>query len=228
MSSFTPIAGLRTAVVVLAAATATYLWLQYRDDDAPAVPRTTPNAIQRGPATPFASQVTRNEETLAALNAQIAAMAAQIASLKQQQASASSPDSNATSPALTAEEAQQRGDEQADAQAALIEQAVVAERADPNWAPAAETSIRRMFQDSEIESLKLMNAQCRATLCRIDIASNGSSPGAEDFDQSFRRLLVHMPWQAQGFGRVYNPFGPAPTAVFFLAREGNALPQPSS
>jgi hypothetical protein len=37
-----------------------------------------------------------------------------------------------------------------------------------------------------------------------------------------------MPWQGQGFGRVYNPFGPSPTAVFFLAREGASLPQPIS
>ena len=61
----------------------------------------------------------------------------------------------------------------------------------------------------------------------MEIAASDSE-GTDDFDLSFRRMLLHMPWQGQGFGRVYNPFGPSPTAVFFLAREGASLPQPTS
>jgi hypothetical protein len=41
-------------------------------------------------------------------------------------------------------------------------------------------------------------------------------------------MLLHMPWQGQGFGRVYKPSGSSPMAVFFLAREGASLPQPIS
>ena len=109
----------------------------------------------------------------------------------------------------------------------LVEQAIVSEQLDPSWAASAETSIRAVFEHSEMQSVKLLNAQCRATLCRIDIAPSDSG-AADNFDQSFRRMLLHLPWQGQGFGRVFDPFGRSPTAVFFLAREGNALPQPGS
>ena len=192
---------IRTAVISMSAVTATCLWMRNDHGDASPIPLVAASAT---------TQVTRNAKDLETLNAQMAAMAAQIAGLKRQQASAPTRNADAASPALTPEEAQHRGDEQADAQAALVEQAVVSERMDPNWAPAAENAIRRMFQDGEIESLQLVAAQCRATLCRIDIASSGASAGAEDFDQSVRKLLVHLPWHGQGFGRVYDPFGPAP------------------
>jgi hypothetical protein len=115
----------------------------------------------------------------------------------------------------------------ADAQQALIEQAIVSEKLDPSWALRAEASIHSLFEESEIHSLKLLSARCRATICRMEIAPSDSE-GTSDFDLSFRRMLLHMPWQGQGFGRVYNPSGPSPTAVFFLAREGATLQQPIS
>jgi hypothetical protein len=121
----------------------------------------------------------------------------------------------------------EQAEAQADAQQALVEQAIVSEKLDPSWAPRAEASLHSLFEQSEIHSLKLLSAQCRATICRMEIAPSDSE-GTDDFDLSFRRMLLHMPWQGQGFGRVYNPSGPSPTAVFFLAREGASLPQPSS
>jgi hypothetical protein len=125
------------------------------------------------------------------------------------------------------QQANEQAEAQADAQQALVEQAIVSEKLDPSWAPRAEASLHSLFEDSEIHSLKLLSAQCRATVCRMEIAPSDSE-GTDDFDLSFRRMLLHMPWQGQGFGRVYNPFGPSPTAVFFLAREGASLPQPIS
>lgn len=221
MISNTASGWVRTAVVALAAIAVTYVCTQQ-----PRAP-----LIQRIPTHAFSSMSASNSadaeanQRLVDLNAKMAVMASEIATLQEQRASG--PSSGEGAAALTAEEAQQQGDAQADSQAAIVEQAVAGENTDPNWAPAAEHAIRRMFQDTQIDSLQLVGTQCRRTLCRIDIASNGSMAEG-DFDQSFRKLLVHMPWQGQGFGRVYNPFGPSPTAVFFLAREGNALPQPSS
>jgi hypothetical protein len=125
------------------------------------------------------------------------------------------------------QQANEQAEAQADAQQGLVEQAIVSEKLDPSWAPRAEASLHSLFEQSEIHSLKLLSAQCRATICRMEIAPSDSQ-GTDDFDRSFRRMLLHMPWQGQGFGRVYNPFGPTPTAVFFLAREGASLPQPIS
>ena len=137
-------------------------------------------------------------------------------------------DQEAGAPALSRQEELQRADAQVQAQEDLIEETVVSERSDPDWVPAAETAISEMFQAKEIQSLKLVDAQCRTTLCRIEIAENGSvADGGGGFDEGFRKLLIHTPWQGQGFGRIYDPFGPSPTGVLFLAREGNALPQPT-
>jgi molecular chaperone GrpE (heat shock protein) len=225
-----------TLLVVAVAATATYLWRHYDRSAQPEVPAVASTKVDQSAVdNPFASSSVsahssaaqqERDPNLAALNAQMAALAAQIASLKRQASSATA--SQDPAPTLTREEEQQRGDAQADAQEKLVEQTIVSERLDPTWAPAAESAIRKMFDDSQIESLKLVGTQCRATLCRIDLASNGPAGEGGDFDQSFRKLLVRMPWQAQGFGRVYDPFGPSPTAVFFLAREGSSLPQPST
>ena len=121
----------------------------------------------------------------------------------------------------------QQAEVQADAQQALVEQAIVSEKLDPSWAPRAEASLHSLFEQSEIHSLKLLSAQCLATICRMEIAPSDSE-GTDDFALSFRRMLLHMPWQGQGFSRIYNPFGPSPTAVLFLAREGTSLPQPTS
>jgi hypothetical protein len=226
-----------TLLLAAVAATATYLWRHYDSSGEPEKPAAASTTVEQGaPASPFAptsvnahssASAMERDPSLAQLNAQMAALAAQIASLKHQASSATG-NQEPTAPPLTREEEQQRGDAQTDAQEKLVEQTIVSERLDPSWAPAAESAIRKMFDDGQIESLKLVGTQCRATLCRIDIASNGSAGEGGDFDQSFRKLLVRMPWQAQGFGRVYDPFGPSPTAVVFLAREGNSLPQPST
>ena len=225
-----------TLLVVAVAATTTYLWRHYDRSGHEVSAAASTKVDQPAVANPFASRSVMAHSTaaqreldrsLADLNAQVAALAAQIASLKRQASSATG-SQEPTAPTLTREEEQQRGDAQADSQEKLVEQTIVSERLDPTWAPAAESAIRKMFDDGQIESLKLVGTQCRATLCRIDIASNGPAGEGADFDQSFRKLLVRMPWQAQGFGRVYDPFGPSPTAVFFLAREGSPLPQPST
>ena len=226
-----------TVLLAAVAATATYLWRHYDRSGEPEVSAAASTTVEhRAAASPFASMGViahssapqqEADRSFANLNAQMAALAAQIDSLKRQ-ASSATPNQEPTAPTLTREEEQQRGDAQADAQEKLVEQTIVSERLDPSWAPAAETAIRKMFDESQIQSLKLVGARCRATMCRIDIASNGAAGEGGDFDQSFRQLLARMPWQAQGFGRVYDPFGPSPTAVFFLAREGSPLPQPST
>jgi hypothetical protein len=197
MTSSTKSAWVRTGVITLTMMAATYAWTQYAGHEAAA----TPMAEQR-PVTP-----TLSRNPLGGLMTDAAAP------------------SVSTNGSFV--EDLQQANEQADAQQALVEQAIVSEKLDPSWAPRAEASLHSLFEQSEIHSLKLLSAQCRATICRIEIAPSDSE-GTGDFDRSFRRMLLHMPWQGQGFGRVYNPFGPSPTAVFFLAREGASLPQPIS
>jgi hypothetical protein len=171
------------------------------------------------------------DRALADVNQKMAELASQLSALKRARASGSAPaaaaanDSrqDAESSGLTREELMQRADEQAEAQAAQVEQAVAGERLDPAWAPGAEQSIRGLFQEKDLQGLRLVDARCRATLCRIEMARNDAAQGA-DFEASFRKLLIRTPWQGQGFARVHDPFSASPTAVLFLAREGAALP----
>jgi hypothetical protein len=234
MTSSTKSAWVRTGVITLTMMAVTYAWTQYAGHEAAAT-----HMVEQRPATPASS---RNpfeglmsgqqdmDRSLADVNAKMAALTAQLESLKKQ---ASGTDATALSGspdgsfAEKVQQANEQAEAQADAQQALVEQAIVSEKLDPSWAPRAEASLHSLFEDSEIHSLKLLSAQCRATICRMEIAPSDSE-GTDDFDLSFRRMLLHMPWQGQGFGRVYNPFGPSPTAVFFLAREGASLPQPTS
>jgi hypothetical protein len=159
---------------------------------------------------------------LADMESRMAALAAQIANLKQHHAT-NSQDAGADAPGRDA--SMRGGDDAAQAQETLIEAAIANEQPDPHWAPMAETAIKGMFEDQGLQALRLVDARCRTTVCRIEVAENESAVDGEGFDQGFRRLLIRTPWQGQGFGRVYNPFGPSPTGVLFLAREGNALPQ---
>jgi hypothetical protein len=242
MTSKTNTTWIRAATIALAVGAASaYLWTHNHSHPAPS--STSPGAARSAaPAGRFAARQAAEDTNaewerlnrgLAEMDDQIAALAAQIDTLKRQRTSASAspgpsianPERDATARHRDAE--LQSGDDPAQAQEMLIQQALIGERPDPRWAPMAESSIRRMFEDEQIPSLKLVNAQCGATLCRIDVADNGSSNDG-GFDQSFRKLLLRTPWRGQGFGRVYDPFGPSPTGVLFLAREGNALPQAAS
>jgi TolA-binding protein len=160
---------------------------------------------------------------LADMESRMAALAAQISNLKQQHASNSGQDTGANTPGR--DENERGGDDAAEAQETLMEAAIANEQPDPRWAPMAETTIKGMFEDQGLQALRLVDARCRTTVCRIEVAENESAVDGESFDQSFRRLLIRTPWQGQGFGRAYNPFGPSPSGVLFLAREGNDLPQ---
>jgi hypothetical protein len=234
MTSSTKSAWVRTGVITLTMMAVTYAWTQYAGREAAAThmaeQRPVTPALSRNPLGGLMSGQQDMDRSLADVNAKMAALTAQLESLKTQ---ASAPDAGAPSAASNGsfeedlQQANEQAEAQADAQQALVEQAIVSEKLDPSWAPRAEASLHSLFEQSEIHSLKLLSAQCRATICRMEIAPSDSE-GTGDFDRNFRRMLLHMPWQGQGFGRVYNPFGPSPTAVFFLAREGASLPQPIS
>jgi hypothetical protein len=234
MTSSTKSAWVRTGVITLTMMAATYAWTQYAGHEAAATPmaeqRPVTPALSRNPLGGLMSGQQDMDRSFADVNAKMAALTEQLESLKTQASGTDAGAPSASSNGSFVEDLQQANEQaeaQADAQQALVEQAILSEKLDPSWAPRAEASLHSLFEDSEIHSLKLLSAQCRATVCRMEIASSDSE-GTGDFDRSFRRMLLHMPWQGQGFGRVYNPFGPSPTAVFFLAREGASLPQPIS
>jgi hypothetical protein len=231
MTSSTKSAWARTGVITVTLLTATYAWTQHARRDAAAThiveQRSSSPVSLRNPLAESTNRQADVGRSLADVNAKVAALTAQLERLQTQAPGQTASASSRSSSGSFVEELQQANEQaeaQANAQQAFVEQAIVGEKLDPSWAPSAEASLRSMFEDNEIHSLKLLNAQCRATLCRMEIAPSVEG-GPDDFELSFRRMLLHMPWQGQGFGRVFNPFGQSPTAVFFLAREGKPLPQ---
>lgn len=127
-------------------------------------------------------------------------------------------DEKADAPALTPEEELERAEAQTQAQVELIEGTMLTQKTDPEWANTAQLALHEVFQSEATAGILLMNAECRTTLCRMELVLDGSvSP-----EDSFRKLTHLAPWQGQGFVRI-DPEGGS--AVVYLSREGDSLPQ---
>jgi len=166
------------------------------------------------------------ERTLADMNTRPEEIRAQMAQLRQEQAPPAAPEQKAAADPLTQQEAEERAESQLRAQEATIEEMVRREPVDPAWAPTAVASITDVFHSKEVKNLHLVDVQCRTTLCRIEVAADEAGAEGTPFNQSFRKFLLHAPWQSEGFGHIAPPDNSSPTAVFFLAREGYPLPEP--
>lgn len=178
-----------------------------------------------------------SDQRLAELSNQMAALKnelrqfkrAQNQKLTQLQAAAPTPAADAEP--LSAEEVE-RQDEQANAaiqaQENRLEQTIMNEQVDPEWSHGAVTSWTEVFQkegiEEQLKEIQLGNIECRTTLCRVELTPTDPAQGAVAFEQGFRKLMHFTPWQAPGFGKIEYPEGRAPAAVFYMAREGHALP----
>lgn len=178
-----------------------------------------------------------SDQRLAELNHQMAALKNELAQFKhaqnqkltQLEASAQAPASDAEP--LSAEELE-RQEEQASAaiqaQENDLEQTLVAEQVDPKWSQGAVISWTEVFQKEgikeDLKDIQLGNIECRTTLCRVELTPTDPAQGTVAFEQGLRNLMHFTPWQAPSFGKIENPDGQAPVAVFYMAREGHALP----
>src|SRR5262249_46599157 len=117
------------------------------------------------------------------------------------------------------EEEVARAAAQVQAQIETLEAAVRGEKPDPAWARDTEQTLHAMFQGKESPGFFLVHAECRTSLCRVELALHETMAPEE----SFRTLLHRMPWSGQRFMQIAE--GEAPQVVMYLAREGYALPQ---
>ncbi|MBS1212090.1 MAG: hypothetical protein H6R26_706 [Proteobacteria bacterium] len=76
----------------------------------------------------------------------------------------------------------------------------------------------------ELKGIQLGTIDCRTSLCRVEVTPSDAGQGTEAFAQKLQKLPLFAPWQAPGFGKIENPDEGAPVGVFYLAREGHALP----
>ena len=107
------------------------------------------------------------------------------------------------------------GAAQAERQNEALERIVDKETPDPKWAATARQAVLNAYSGSDFENVKF-NANCRATLCRVDVdMSNSPKP-----EIAARMLAFHQPWPAQTFMKVDTS---TQRVELFLARENHEL-----
>jgi hypothetical protein len=132
-------------------------------------------------------------------------------------AAADLPDSDASD--LTPEEEIEQADAQMWAQIDVIEEAIMAEDPDPDWAQAAVDELDGAYQGEEMAGAEFVSVECRTTMCRMELALTGTKTAEE----TFRSLADLAPWEGQGFVQIED--GELGQVVVYLAREGHSLPQ---
>lgn len=122
-------------------------------------------------------------------------------------------------PVLTQEEEDAQVNAQIQAQIGLLEGLIRAENIDRQWTGPAEAVLQETFQKEEMQGLQLAKAECRTTICRMEIVADSSlSP-----EESFQKLVHLAPWQGQGFTNIDLEAGGE--IVVYLAREGHDFPR---
>jgi hypothetical protein len=93
------------------------------------------------------------------------------------------------------------------------------EPVDPTWSQRAELDVASLLQLATQEGSQLLNAECRATLCQVEIAHTDVS--AQQW------LLAHLPQEAPFDGEQLihevNEDPEAPRTRMYLARQGHPL-----
>lgn len=111
-------------------------------------------------------------------------------------------------------------DQQALDQANFVSETHLKEAVDQDWAPEAQQTVHAMFVDEALAGFTLTSADCRASLCRIEMGLDDGILGPE----AFRKLQQNTPWDGAGFVQItLDP----PGAVLYLAREGASIPEMS-
>jgi hypothetical protein len=133
----------------------------------------------------------------------------------------SAPERNAAAAvSRSPEEDMARADAQLQTEIETLEATVYGEKPDPAWARDAEQALHALWRGQKYPGLSLVHAECRSSLCRLDLDLDRTQ-GSEE---SFHTLIHHMPWSGQSFF-VQITEGEVAQAVMYLAREGYALPQ---
>jgi len=126
-------------------------------------------------------------------------------------------DDEADGTALTLEQAREREAARTQAEIELMEGTMLSEKPDPAWASSAQLALQTTLQKEAIPGVQMVEAECRTTLCRMELSLDGSIP-----QDNFRNLVDLAPWSGQSLIQIDTETG---LAVMYLAREEHSLPQ---
>lgn len=126
-------------------------------------------------------------------------------------------DDKADGTALTPEQAREREAARTQAEIELMEGTMLSEKSDAAWANTAQLALQTRLQKEALPGVQMVEAECRTTLCRMELSLDGSIP-----QDNFRNLIDLAPWSGQSLIQIDTETG---LAVMYLAREEHSLPQ---
>lgn len=98
------------------------------------------------------------------------------------------------------------------------------EDVDAQWGNNVETQLISTFQNPALQHSALVNAECRSTLCRIEVAHEDGADVSE-----FQSVLADETAKIAPEGAIQQVVGPdgKTRSIIFLARSGARIPDPN-
>jgi hypothetical protein len=167
--------------------------------------------------TALRSQLARVDRDQDATDQQLNQLADKMSRADFEGATGAARDEGAEAVPLTPEQEHERAAARDQAELTLMEGTLHAEKHDPAWGSTAQHALHETFQKQAIPGVQMVDAECRSTLCRMELALDDST--AQD---SYRNLLNLAPWSGPSLIQIDTETG---AAVMYLAREEHTLPQ---
>ena len=102
-------------------------------------------------------------------------------------------------------------------QITLLNNTLLSEFIDHNWSEMAIEDVYESFQSSSLEKYTVLAADCRSTMCRIEVMLNEVPP-----EDGFHELGDSLPWNGEMFFQADDESG---EAIIYLARVNHSLPR---
>lgn len=118
--------------------------------------------------------------------------------------------------AMTREERRAAAVEEYENHIAFLNDSIEKEGIDQKWSDVATNKIYEAFGRENTIGLDVVGAECRSTLCRIDLQAESDG---EERDNSFRNA-IHALWEGEKFFVVREK-----EATIYISKEGQGLPQ---
>jgi hypothetical protein len=163
------------------------------------------------------SQMARLDQRQAASDATVRQLATHLGQINFEGSSAALDGQDIETAPVTPEQEREQAEARAQAEMALMEETLRTESPDAAWTHSAQSALADTFHAKAIPGAQLLDAHCRATLCRLEITLDSAS--AQD---QYRELFDVAPWGAESLIHLNAETG---AVVMYLARETHTLPQ---
>ncbi len=117
---------------------------------------------------------------------------------------------------LSIEEEYQRNKMVEQEEVDILNLAMESEEIDTSWKSEVQERVYEALNGEDFGGLDLLEIDCRSTICRIDVASDGSELARENL----QKMTMSVLWNGAGFVTQEGE-----QVIVYLAREGEPLPE---